>query len=82
MIRRLYNKDQEVIKKDQGSGGYTIKVRRSFAGFFIGIGATLRIGRDALSPVCRIFFLAYWPSKTGLLGVKTHFKKMLASRPI
>ena len=39
MIRRLYNKDREV--KQQGSGGYTTRVRRLLAGFF-GIRATFR----------------------------------------
>ena len=33
MIRRLYNKDQEVIK--QGSRGYSTRIRRLLAGFFL-----------------------------------------------
>ena len=52
-IRRLYNKDQEVIKK--GSGGYTTRIRRLYnkdqeviSRIFIGIVATLRIGREML----------------------------------
>ena len=39
-IRRLYNKDQEVIQ--QGSGGYTTRIRRLLD--FLGIGASIRIG--------------------------------------
>ena len=52
-IRRLYNKDQGVIQ--QGSGGYTTRIRIFFfffsanfallAGFF---GATIRIGQEML----------------------------------
>ena len=53
MIRRLYNKDQEVIQ--QGSGGYTKRIRRSYnkdqkviSRIFFGIGATIRIGQEML----------------------------------
>ena len=76
----LYNKDQEVIQK--GSGGYTTRIRRLYnkdqeviSRIFIGIGATLRIGQKMLCLPYAGFFLAYWPSKTGLLGVEKHFLK-------
>ena len=54
-IRRLYNKDQEVLQ--QGSGGYTTRVRRLLAGSF-GIGASIRIGRELLCLPYAGFFLS------------------------
>ena len=54
-IRRLYNKDQEVLQ--QGSGGYTTRARRLLAGSF-GIGASIRIGRELLCLPYAGFFLS------------------------
>ena len=56
-MRRLYNKDQEV--KQQGSGGYTTRIRRLLAGFF-GIGATIRIGREILCLPYAGFLITSW----------------------
>ena len=55
MIRRLYNKGQEVIQ--QGSGVYTTRFRRLLAGFFWYRCYYLHQLRDALPPTCGIFLL-------------------------
>ena len=55
-ILRLYNKDQEVVQ--QGPGGYTTRIRRLLAVYFwYRCYYPYRL-RDALSPVCGIFFRA------------------------
>ena len=52
-IRRLYNKDQEVIQ--QGPGGYTTRIRSLLAGFCWYRSYSPHQSRDALSPVRGIF---------------------------
>ena len=77
---RLYNKDQEVIQ--QGSEGYTTRIRRLLAGFFWYQCYYLHWLRDNLSSVCRIFIcINYLNLNKPKLSLRPSLKTLLFPMP-